>query len=94
MTPDEPRPYRLPKEPSHVVDGDDAAVPGHYEATFVMDDGRELVRFLTDKGRTTVLRILDAGTDRFTQDDLESLTVEPDLDVLLERMAAESGEGA
>jgi hypothetical protein len=92
--PDEPRPYRLPNEPSHVVDDDDAPLPGHYEATFVTDDGRELVRFLTDKGRTTVLRILDAGTDRFTDDDLETLTVEPDLSVLVERMAAESGEGA
>jgi hypothetical protein len=92
--PDEPRPYRLPNEPSHVVDDDDAPLPGHYEATFVTDDGRELVRFLTDKGRTTVLRILDAGTDRFTDDDLETLTVEQDLSVLVERMAAESGEGA
>jgi hypothetical protein len=94
VAPDEARPYRLPKEPSHVLDRDDAPVPGHYEATFVTDEGRELIRFLTDKGRTTVLRILDAGTDRFTQDDLETLTVEPDLDVLVERMAAESGEGA
>ena len=88
------RPYRLPAEPAHVLDDEDAPLPGHYEATFVADDGSELLRFLTDKGRTAVLRSLAAGTDRFTREDLETLSVEPDLDTLLERMTAESGEGA
>jgi hypothetical protein len=89
-----PRPYRLPAEPAHVLDGEDAPLPGHYEARFVTDDGRELRRYLTDKGRTGVLRLLASGTDRFSEEDLDTLTVEPDLDALVERMAAESGEGA
>lgn len=91
---DGPRTYGLPAEPSHVLDGDDAPVPGHYEATFVTDDGRRVLRFLTDKGRTAVLRILASGTDRFSERDLEEHTVEPDLEALVARMAAESGEGA
>ena len=86
--------YRLPAEPSHVLDGDEAPVPGHYEATFVSADGRERRRVLTDKGRTEVLRALADGTDRFTQDEVEALSVEPDLDELVARMAAESGEGS
>ena len=94
MGSDDPTPYRLPDEPSHVLDDGDAPVPGHYEATFVADDGHELRRYLTDKGRTAVLRTLAGGSDRFTDEDLETLTVEPDLDRLVERMVAESGEGA
>jgi hypothetical protein len=86
--------YRLEREPRHVLDGDDAPVPGHYEAEFIADDGERVRRFLTDKGRTTVLRILDEGSDRFSEDDLREHTVEPDLDELVARMAAESGEGS
>ena len=88
------RPYRLEAEPRHVVDAQDAPVPGHYEADFVRDDGERTLRYLTDKGRTTVLRILDEGTDRFSDDDLREHTVEPDLDELVARMAAEAGEGS
>jgi hypothetical protein len=94
LAPQDPGPYHLPVEPAHVLDGEDAPLPGHYEARFVTDDGREVRRYLTDKGRTAVLRVLASGTDRFAEEDLEAMTVEPDLDALVERMAAESGEGA
>jgi hypothetical protein len=86
--------YRLDAEPRHVVDGADAPVPGHYEAEFVADGGERVLRFLTDKGRTTVLRILDEGSDRFSEEDLREHTVEADLNELVARMAAESGEGS
>ena len=86
--------YRLPAEPSHVLDPEDAPVPGHYEATFLTEEGEETRRYLTDKGRTAVLRMLAAGTDRFTREELEEHTVEPDLGELVARMDAESGEGA
>lgn len=86
--------YRLPAEPSHVLDPEDAPVPGHYEATFVAEDGEQVRRYLTDKGRTAVLRMLAAGAERFTRGELEEHTVEPDLAELVARMDAESGEGA
>jgi hypothetical protein len=57
-------------------------------------DGRRLRRYLTDKGRAEVLRLLDAGRGALTEEQLTDLTVEPDLDVLLERMDREAGEGA
>jgi len=86
--------YRIEGEPRHVLDGEDAPVPGHYEAEFVAEGGERVKRYLTDKGRTTVLRILDEGSDRFSEEDLRDHTVEPDLDELVARMAAEGGEGA
>jgi hypothetical protein len=86
--------YRLDDEPRHVLDAEDAPLPGHYEADFVTPDGGRVRRYLTDKGRTTVLRILAEGTHGFSVDDLRRHTVEPDLDQLVARMAAEAGEGA
>ena len=41
-----------------------------------------------------MLRALAAGSDRFTEEEVGSLSVEPDLDELVARMAAESGEGS
>jgi hypothetical protein len=86
--------YRIDGEPRHVLDDDDAPVPGHYEAEFTSDAGERVPRFLTDKGRTTILRMLDEGAETFSEEDLREHTVEPDLDELVRRMAAESGEGA
>ena len=90
---DEMRTYRLDDEPRHVLDDADAPVPGHYEAEFQASEGSTVRRFLTDKGRTTVLRMLETGRREFSEDDLLEHTVEPDLDELVARMAAESGEG-
>jgi len=86
--------YRLEREPRHVIDRDEALLPGHYEADFAASDGSTLRRYLTDKGRTRILRALDAGQREFSEDDVREHTVEPDLERLVARMAAESGEGA
>lgn len=85
--------FRLDREPRHVLDGDDAPLPGHYEAEFETDDGGRTLRFLTDKGRTAVLRLLAEGKHEFSDEDLREHTVEPDLDELVARMVDESGEG-
>ena len=87
------RTFRLPAEPSHVLDPPGSPLSGHYEAVFLTDAGDEVRRFLTDKGRTAILRMLADGTDRFDADALSEHTVEPDLEELLARMDAESGEG-
>jgi hypothetical protein len=81
-------------EPVHIRRDDGAPIPGHYEMEVVDADGRRLRRYLTDKGRAEVLRLLDAGRDALSEEQLADLTVEPDLDVLLERMDREAGEGA
>lgn len=86
--------YRLDEEPRHVLDADDAPLPGHYEAEFAGSDGSRMLRYLTDKGRTQVLRSLAEGRREFTEEDIREHTVEPDLDRLVARMAGESGEGA
>jgi len=86
--------YRLDDAPSHRVDGDDERLSGHYEAVFVTDDGERLTRFLTDKGRAAILRLMDEGRREFSGDELRDFTVEPDMDVLLARTEHEAGEGA
>ena len=80
-------------EPVHIRRDDGAPIPGHYEMEVVSRDGRRLRRFLTDKGRAQVLRLLDAGQQELSQEEIADLTVEPDLDVLLQRMDREAGEG-
>lgn len=81
-------------EPFHVRNAEGAPIPGHYELDLEVDDGRTLRRFVTDKGRAEILRRLDEGLHDITQDEFDDLTVEPDMDALLERMGWEAGEGA
>ena len=84
--------FRL-TDPVHVLDDDDAPIPGHYELDVVSPDGERRRRYLTDKGRAEVLRLLDEGTDEVSAEELDDLTVEPDLGTLLARMDREAGEG-
>ena len=44
--------------------------------------------------RAEILRRLDEGLYDITQDELDDLTVVPDMDALLERMGREAGDGA
>ena len=81
-------------EPFHVRNAEGAPIPGHYELDVEVDDGRTLRRFATDKGRAEILRRLDEGLYDITQDELDDLTVVPDMDALLERMGREAGDGA
>ena len=50
-------------------------------------------RFLTDKGRAEMLRLMDDGRRDISEEELSELTTEPDLAVLLDRMDREAGEG-
>ena len=85
--------FRL-TEPFHVRNAEGAAIPGHYELDVEVDDGRTLRRFTTDKGRAEIFRRLDEGLHDITQDELDHLTVAPDMDALLEKMDREAGVGA
>ena len=85
--------FRL-RQPFHVRNADDAPIPGHYELDVEGDDGHIVRRFATDKGYAEILRRLDADLADITQDELEDLTVMPDMDVLVERMGHEAGDGA
>lgn len=85
--------FRL-TEPFHVRNAEGAPIPGHYELDVGVSDGRTLRRFATDKGRAEISRRLDEGLPDITQDEFDHLTVVPDMDVLLERMGREAGDGA
>jgi hypothetical protein len=80
-------------DPGHVVDHD-APIQGHYEIEVIAPDGESRRRFLTDKGRAEVLRLIDEGRREVSEEELEELTTEPDLGALLARMDREAGEGA
>jgi hypothetical protein len=86
--------YRIEDEPTFVQDEGDDPLPGHYEAVFVSEDGEPIRRYLTDKGRAEILRAMERGPAELSEEELEEHTVEPALDVLLERMDREAGEGA
>lgn len=86
--------FRLDDSPSHHVDGEHERLSGHYEAVFVTDAGERLTRYLTDKGRVSILRRLDDGQREFSGDELRDFTVEPDMDVLVARTEHEAGDGA
>jgi hypothetical protein len=85
--------FRL-TQPVHVRNTEHAPIPGHYELDVEAGDGRTLRRFATDKGRAEILRRLDDGLPDITQDELDELTVVPDMDALVERMGHEAGDGA
>jgi hypothetical protein len=85
--------YDLLDGPDHVLDSEDSPLPGHYEAVF-STRGDRVVRFLTDKGRAELLRLLDSGQRTFTLDELERLTTPPSMSDLLATMDREGAEGA
>jgi hypothetical protein len=86
--------YRIEDGPAHVLDGDGAPLPGHYQARFRASDGTIVLRFLTDKGRAWLLQHLDEDSGDLSREELHRSTVEPDLDALVEQMEHESGDGA
>jgi hypothetical protein len=86
-------PYELVDGPRHVLDDGRSELSGHYEATFSTTSGERVERFLTDKGRAELLRLIDAGQRSFTRDELEWLSTLPSMDDLLATMEAEGGEG-
>lgn len=86
--------YVIGGEPAFVLHGDDDRIPGHYELLLSTSTGHRVTRFLTDKGRATILQIMDEGRRELTQTEFDDHTVEPDLDALLERVVREGGEGA
>jgi hypothetical protein len=88
------RTYRLDGPPTNVDDEGSGPLPSHYVAEFTTPDGERVRRFLTDKGRAAVLRRMDEGQLVFSQEEMEDFTVAPDIDVLVDRMERESGEGA
>ncbi|MEX1263060.1 MAG: hypothetical protein WEE66_03840 [Actinomycetota bacterium] len=91
--PDGDGPIRLLDGPRHVTHEDRSELPGHHEATFATTDGERLDRYLTDKGRAELLRLVDAGQHAFTREELEWLTTEPTIEALMVSMAGEGAEG-
>jgi hypothetical protein len=86
--------FGLRDGPVHVLDDDDAPLPGHYEIEVWPSDGEPRRRFLTDKSRAEMLRLMDDGRREISEQELHDLTTEPDLASLLARMDREAGEGA
>jgi hypothetical protein len=76
-----------------VRDGDDGPLAGHYEARFTSDDGATITRYLTDKGRAHLLRVMEERRI-LSGDEVREHTVEADIDALVARMDREAGEGA
>jgi hypothetical protein len=85
--------YRIVEGPTHVEAPDTTLLTGYYRAVFEGDGARH-TRYLTDKGRAEVIRRQDDGEDSFTSEDLQRVSVDPDLRSVLERYDAEAGEGA
>ena len=86
--------YRLEDGPTHVLDPGDGGLPGHYQAEFRGPDGTIVHRYLTDKGRAWLLQRIDEGGRELSSEELHEVTVEPNLDSLVEKMEHESGDGA
>jgi hypothetical protein len=86
--------FGLRDGPVHVLDDDEGPLPGHYEIEVWAANGEPQRRFLTDKGRAEMLRLMDDGRREISEQELHDLTTEPDLATLLARMDREAGEGA
>ena len=86
--------YELADGPRFIEDDDDAPLPGHYEATFRTDDGGVVERYVTDKGRAELLRMVDEGRSTLSEQEFVDLTTSPTLDDLIAALDAEGGEGA
>lgn len=80
--------------PSHVAGGSGDELPGHYEVHFRSPDGTVSERYLTDKGRAALLRLIDEGQGTFTHTEVEDLSTPATIEDLLATMVAESGDGA
>jgi hypothetical protein len=85
---------RIVDGPSAQEQSPDASTPIRYEAAFSTVDGARIRRYLTDKGRAAMLRLLDEGRDTFSAAEIEELTVPATQEALLERTERESGDGA
>ena len=94
LVPGGDEPFRLLDGPRHATHEDRSELPGHYEATFATTDGERLDRYLTDKGRAELLRLIDAGQQGFTREEMEWLTTEPNIEALMVSMAGEGAEGS
>lgn len=86
--------YRIVDGPRHVTHEDRSELPGHYEATFGTAAGEPFDRYVTDKGRAELMRLIDAGQQTFTPEELEWLTTEPTIEALSTSMTGEGAEGA
>jgi hypothetical protein len=85
--------YQICEPPESVEAGPESRLSGFYRGRFIAPDGERLVRFMTDKGRAGVLRMIDDGLTELTADEFETWTVAPDMSDLEARTVAESGEG-
>ncbi len=86
--------YRLEGAPANVDHEGSGPLPSHYVVELITPEGERVRRYLTDKGRAAVLRLMDEGHLAFSAEEVEELTVPADIDALLARMERESGEGA
>jgi hypothetical protein len=86
--------YELEDGPRFIEHEDGAPLPGHYEATFRADDGGVVERYVTDKGRAWLLRIVDEGRTTLSEQEFVDLTTPPTLEDLVATLDAEGGEGA
>jgi hypothetical protein len=87
--------YVLLEGPSHERHHGSSLLSGFYRAEFARTpDGQRVTRFLTDRGRATMLHRVDRGQHEFSEEELEQMTVAPDIHVLEARYDAEAGEGA
>ena len=84
--------YELEGEPRFIRDDGSSPLPGHYEARFRTDDGGVVERYVTDKGRAALLRMLDDGRRALDEQEFNDLTA-PTLAHLLAALDAEGGEG-
>lgn len=85
--------YSLQEGPTHVTHEGPSLLSGYYTVVLTTDDGARITRYLTDRGRASMLDRVDAGQRRFSQEELDQMTVEPDLETLEARFDAEAGEG-
>jgi hypothetical protein len=85
--------FRMVDGPYHVLDQDEGPIVAHYAVRFTTTLGEGFERFLTDKGRAEMLRLIDRGQRMFSRTQLDDLTVPPSLEPLMSRIVAEGGEG-
>lgn len=79
--------------PRHVVDETSGDLPGHYEVSIRSSEGQVIERYLTDKGRAELLRLMDSDQRTFTWIELERMSTPATIEDLIATMVAESGEG-
>ncbi len=86
--------YRVRGRPRFVRDRPGGPIAGHYEGEFIDADGHRLHRYLTDRGRAEILRLLERGERELSKQDFDDLTVEPTLESLVVQMEREGAVGA